>query len=284
MSAGRSPRRYFPVALPHRMPGEQRELGSFEAGERWIERDAERSDYLAAKRAIASPVMRIDDAAARADEHTACGELRRSIAGADPELAAEIAGLSTLDEVVGRIQEDLVLMRRAAGDARASTAQAFYLNVCFPTGWCPCCMLGLGFTKIHGPVPALHDFGAGRGTWGRYLFDTVRGATVRFVWTLTPDDRLDRRRCVRGLHQDAPPTSWEEATAAYFRIERQVVVPLTATLGMFLIRIYRHSVATLAAWERERLRESVAALDPKIAAYKGFGGHEAEIRRLLEEP
>ena len=266
------------------MPGEQHALGSLGAGEQWIERDAERSQYLEAKRAIVTPVSRTDDDAARADEGKAFTELRRSIAGADTELAAELANLSTLDELVGRIQEDLVLMRRDAGDANASTARAFYLNVCFPTGWCPRCMLGLRFTKIHGPVPALHDFGAGRAAWGTYLFDTARGATVRFVWTITPDDRLDRRRCMRGLHQDTPHTSWAEATAAYLRVERQVLVPVTDTLGMFLIRIYRRNVASLEPPERERLRESVDAMDPKLAVYKGFAGNSEDIRRLLAEP
>jgi dimethylamine monooxygenase subunit A len=207
--------------------------------------------------------------------------LRRSIEGADPELAAELADVSTLDELVGRIQEDVVLMRREAADANAATATAFYLNVCFPTGWCPRCMLGLRFAQIHGPVPALDDFAAGRGAWGRYLFDVQRGATVRFVWTITADDALDRRRCGRGLHDDAARTSWADAGAAYFRIERQVLVPLTATVGMFLIRIYRQNVASLEPAERERLRQSMDAMDPKLAAYKGFAGHEKDIRRLL---
>jgi hypothetical protein len=101
------------------------------------------------------------------------------------------------------------------------------------------------------------------------------------VWTLTPDDALDRRRCVKHAHVTAPSTAWQDATAAYLRVERQVLVPVTRTLGLFLIRVYRRSVAKLAPDERKRLAESLAGMETTLARYKGFAGHEETILRLL---
>lgn len=274
------PRRYFPVDVPHRMPGAQSVLGAAAAGARWIERDAELDEYLEAKRRCPIAVERSADARAD-DERMALDALRRSIVATCPEAVGELAEARDLDALVGTIQEDVVLMRRRSDGATADRATAVYLNVSFPTGWCPPCVVGRSFLQLHGAVPVLHDFGAARGAWARHLFDTTCGPTVRFVWTLTPDPALDRRRCAKGTHASAPIVPWSAATTAYFRVERQVLVPLHAALGIFLVRIYRRDVRTLTADERARLAVAVAAMEPALARYKGFAGHEETLLRLL---
>jgi len=279
----RPPRHYFPVAVSHRMPGEQPGLGAVGVGDQWIERDRQLAEYRDVKQSTPDAVHRSDYDGSRADEQRALHALRPAIASAYPEAAAEYQRIAGLDELVSRIQEDVVIMRRDPSDASAAKAAAVYLNVCFPTGWCPPCMKGRSFLQIHGPVPALHDFAAAaaRGRWAQDLFGDTGRATVRFVWTITPDASLDRRRCVKGLHPNAATTSWRDATGAYFRVERQVIVPLTTTLGLFLIRIYQRDVTSLESHERRRLRDCVQVMEPRLLAYKGFATHEEKILGLL---
>jgi hypothetical protein len=279
---GGAPRRYFPVHVPHWMPGPQARLGSAGVGERRIELDVESARYRAEKRRLlasgAAGPYRGTDVDGRVEESAA--EVLRHARASEWPAACGGERLESLDDVVAAIPEDVVLMRRAPGAAAAS-AVAAYLNVCFPTGWCPACASGRDFLAIHAPVPALDRFAAGRGNLAVNLFGAERRTTVRFVWTLTPDDALDRRHCAAGIHASAPRNSWRDATRAFLRVERQVVWPLDDALGLFLIRIYRYDVRTLTREERTALRASVATMDPRLRVYKGFAGHEQRVAALL---
>ena len=260
---------YFPVDVPPRMPGRQPAIGSDGAGTTHFERDEELAEYLAAK---TRPVGVLG---AEADQQRVLTWLRDTMAREH-----RIEPATTLDEAMRGLQEDLVVMRRA-GVAEAADAAAVYLHVSFPTGWCPDCACGRSFLDIHAPVPERHAFAAPhRRRLAQNLFGVDRRTTVRFVWTVTPDPRLDRRRCPRGLHPTVT-ASWTDASTAWFRVERQVIVPLSDVLSVFLIRVYRHDVRTLTAAQRDVLRRSVAAMDPALAAYKGLAEHAGTIDALL---
>jgi hypothetical protein len=130
-------------------------------------------------------------------------------------------------------------------------------------------------------VPERHAFAASnRRRLAQTLFGADRRTTVRFVWTVTPDARLDRRKCDRGVHPTVAQT-WAGATTAWLRVERQVIVPLSDALSVFLIRVYRHDVRALTEPQRDVLRRSVAAMDPAMAAYKGLAEHAEVIDALL---
>jgi hypothetical protein len=252
------------------MPGRQPRLGSESAGMTHFERDHELSEYLATK----TTAVRASGAAM--DEARVAEWLRDTITREHPDVGVP----GTLDEAMAGVQEDLVVMRRAS-DADAADAIATYLHVSLPTGWCPDCACGRSFLDIHAPVPERHAFAASnRRRLAQNLFGVDRRTTVRFVWTVTPDPRLDRRRCPRGLHPSVT-ASWADATTAWFRVERQVIVPLSDALGVFLIRVYRHDVRMLTDAQRDALRRSVAAMDPALAAYKGLADHASTIHALL---
>ena len=279
------PRHYFPVHVPHWMPGPQPRLGTAGAGDRRFELDDESAHYRGEKLRIltAGGYGPFRVASAEAAELDAFAALRAALAAEYPGLRSSVATFASLDDLVRAIPEDVVLMQRRDGeDAAAATAS--YLNVCFPTGWCPACAAGQDFLRLHGPVPALDRFAAARRNLAANLFGGARRTTVRFVWTLTPDDALDRRVCVDGGHASRPRRSWADANAAFFRVERQVVWPLGDTLSVFLIRVYRRDVRMLTASERDAIRASIAAMDPRQRAYKGFAGSEATLAQLLSNP
>jgi hypothetical protein len=260
---------YFPVDVPPLMPGRQPRLGNEGAGTTCFERDDELPDYLAAK----TRPVRVSGA--EPDE-------RLVLAWLNDTMAREhrIEPTAPLDEAVRSLQEDLVIMRRAE-KPDAADATAIYLHVSVPTGWCPDCACGRSFLDIHAPVPERHAFAASnRRRLAQNLFGVDRRTTVRFVWTVTPDPRLDRRRCPRGLHPSVT-ASWADATTAWFRVERQVIVPLSDALSVFLIRVYRHDVRTLTHAQRDLLRRSLAAMDPALAAYKGLADHREAIDAFL---
>jgi hypothetical protein len=260
---------YFPVDVPPLMPGRQPRLGGEGAGTTHFERDDELAEYLAAK---GRPVRA---AGAEPEEARVLAWLRDTMAREH-----RAASAATLDEAMRSLQEDLVIMHRAGG-TEAPDAIAVYLHVSVPTGWCPDCACGRSFLDIHAPVPERHAFATpNRRRLAQNLFGVDRRTTVRFVWTVTPDARLDRRRCPRGLHPTTTQT-WEGATTAWFRLERQVIVPLSDALSVFLIRVYRHDVRTLTDGQRDVLRRSLAAMDPGLAAYKGLAEHASAIDALL---
>jgi hypothetical protein len=268
---------YFPVDVPPRMPGRQPRLGTPDGGQTCIELDDELPEYRAAKTAGGAGV-RVPDAAF--DEARAFAWLRETIAREHPGASPRVDAADGLDDAMAELQEDLVVMR-AGPLADAAGAMAVYLHVSLPTGWCPECACGRSFLEIHGPVPERHAFAeANRRRLAQTLFGRDRRTTVRFVWTVTPDARLDRRRCPNGLHRTID-ASWDAAVTAWFRVERQVIVPLSDTLSLFLIRVYRHDVRALAVDQRDALRRSLAAMDPALADYKGLSAHRATIDALL---
>jgi dimethylamine monooxygenase subunit A len=268
---------YFPVTDPHHMPGMQPRLGDARVGTACFERDDEADEYLTEKRRLWSG--RRPSSPDAPEARATLQWLRETIGAEHPDIAARFATVTTLDEAMLGVQEDLVIMRREH-DAEPATATAVYLHVSFPTSWCPECARGRTFLELHEPVPALHAFkAANRQRLAPSLFDTRR-TTARFVWSLAPDSRLDRPRCPAGLHPTVT-TRWDDATTAWLRVERQVIVPLDDLVSLFLIRVYRSDVRHLTSAQRATLHRSVAGMDPALAEYKGFAASMERILALL---
>jgi hypothetical protein len=271
------PRIYIPVDENYRMPGALYRLGDPHAGDRRVEIDEERDRYLRSKR----PASGWDSLDSRTRLETYLSNWMTSAIQEDqPDLRI---GSPTLDGLIGAIQEDVVFMHRDHGQP-AHLAKAVYVNVSFPSGWCPACARGKTFMRIHGPVPINGDFdGAGRRAAADELF--AGNPKVRFVWTLTPDDALDRRKCDRDAWMDqphsAPASSWRAATRMFLRVERQVIAPIDADTACFFIRIYRYDLTTLEGDVRERIRSSVLGMPDNVRAYKGFAEHFDVIRSLI---
>jgi hypothetical protein len=269
---------YLPSEESYRTPGPLYRLGDPGAGSLRIEIDDERGRYLRAKRAESGLW---DSLESRASLETRLSDwLAAAIQRDQPGL---VTGSMTLDERVGAIQEDVVLMQRAEGSA-ANRARAVYVNVSFPSGWCPACTPGKTFLSIHSPVPVHGEFdGPGRVAAAEALF--AAGDKVRFVWTLTPDDILSRQQCHRepslGPAHESAVSSWRSATDVHLRVERQVIAPIDPNTACFFIRIYQYNLQTLDAGVRARLRSCVRGMPQNVARYKGFADDVERILNLI---
>jgi hypothetical protein len=169
-----------------------------------------------------------------------------------------------------QIQEDFTLLRQTSdGDGIQ-----VLLSVCFPSGWRPETLLGKTFLETHAPVPAFEEISSKKKQLVRAMVE--RGPYVRFVWSVTADERLDH-------HPDqAPRDAWTDGSVGYLRVERQITVPLPEERGsLFLIRTYLYSFAELSVDERALLSGALAALPESILAYKGLSEELPRLLRLL---
>jgi hypothetical protein len=275
------PRRYFPIAGTYSMPGGQPRLGTSGYGDRYIEADLQLDHYRKAKAAVAACWAPCRASGMEKDERTAAQWLRDKIDRDCPDLLARSGAseLALLDDLVSLIQEDLVIMRKSDNASPAAAATADYLHVCFPSNWCPSCILGKTFDGIHQSVPesGSFTFAQRRGRAGT-LFASA--PTARFVWTLMPDSHLDHRKChAAAKHGTVHAASWRDSgDTAFLRVERQIIAPIDDRLSVFLIRTYLYPVESLTANERRLLRASIDSMSFEVASYKGFADDRGDNR------
>jgi len=273
-----SPRIYLPVRDAYAMGDPPLPLGDPRAGEQHIEVDDERDRYLAAKKSAPAATAWSSDELRMRLQAQVTRWLQSTI---DHEHPGLVGAADCLDSMVAALQEDLVVMHRDSEAMLPAQAKAVYANVSLPSGWCPACRLGQTFLAIHGPVPS--DAGFGREARVQAAQSLFQGrAMVRFVWTLAPDDALDRRKCERGLHASTG-ASWKSAKSAFLRVERQVIAPLDQKTACFVIRVYTYALRMLGDELVGRVRSSLETMAPSVARYKGFAGNLEAIRAALPD-
>lgn len=278
------------------MPGRFFSLGDALAGDELFDVDSELERYRRAKATVGAEqrgASWLSDRERRAvlsrllSAQTSCAT-RAPLENASPQprdpLWAELEKVTDLNELVSLVQEDVVVMRKGARE-EASEARAAYVNVSLPSGWCPACLLGQTFIEFHAPVPPDGAFTPDKHDGFAHHLWPGAHPKVRFVWTVTPGNELSRQRCHRGAHHTAALTTWQGATRAFLRVERQVIVEVDPCLSAFLIRVYVHDVKTLDPRDRVELLHAVEALatNESVARYKGFYGNLDEIRRCFVE-
>jgi hypothetical protein len=108
-----------------------------------------------------------------------------------------------------------------------------------------------------------------------------RGPYARFVWTVGASDALDQHPDRFAALGDRSAL-WQHADDAFYRVERQVTVPLPKTRSsVFLIRVYVRSIAELTDDERARLVRALRVMPPEVRAYKSLPD-PAVFERVLE--
>ena len=299
------PRVYFPVfpvtgASDAAGPYYPLEPGSA-GGDSWLERDMQYAHYRARKqrvlRTLGRGPLRAREAApsalAAAEQFLRARLMEYQPYRRDPPRLERLG----LDGLMLEIQEDLAIVTLPVGFA-PERSRVHYLHVCFPSGWDPRRMLDKNFLSVHARVPAVPGFDrVQRVAHASHLFAQP---AVRFIWALTPDDELDH-------HPDTPRAAhWQSTTHAYLRVERQLIVPLSAAglpaskqsvqpepqlaagstthdrTTLFFIRTYIYPVARLSAEQCGMLIQALARMPVELRRYKGMLGHEARIVELLE--
>jgi hypothetical protein len=274
---------YFPVTPRYLVPGPVYSLGQPEAGTRCIEVDEDWPRYRAeklAQRAQGQGPLRTAEMSASAERSVAMW-LAAQVAEAIPGMQRiPASGPVSLADLLTGLQEDLVILTRDTG-THAASARAAYVDVCFPSGWCPDCAVGRDFLSLHGPVPTTGQFGPiARPQYANALFGD--GIRVRYVWTVTPDDRLDRRSChCDPPHAPAVVSDWATAERVFLRVERQVIVPIDPQTCAFLIRIHQHPVSELTDVQRATVLQALQSMPEAAATYKGLQRSRERIVALL---
>jgi dimethylamine monooxygenase subunit A len=261
---------YFPVSRAAlKMVAGLKRLGTdFGQGARdrqFFQVDTQREAYLRAKRCVPCDrhVIDGDDLEAVTARAAALEFMRATLHQEYPDVLAEAdADAHARDgfEALARaVQEDFAVL--AAGSRPGGRIVA--LDVRFPSGWRPERLGGLSFGAIHEPVPGLLANDAAARSMTRAMVE--RGPYVRFVWTLSADDRLDH-------HPDTHArTPWGAAQTLFLRVERQVTAPLPAACAsVFLIRTYHYAAHELSREQRDDLCEALRVIPPEVRSYKNL--------------
>ena len=262
---------YFPVeAEPLQMVASLARFGTdYGQGDfdhAFFQVDAHRDRFLAEKRAaprtrrfVVGTDALAKDARAEALEWMHA-TLRREHPAIFEDILADKDAEDAFDAVARHVQEDFAVLQ--AGDS--DEGRTLVVDVRFPSGWRPERLAHAGFDAIHAPVPGFPPNKKASRGMVRAMVD--RGPYVRFVWTVGADDVLDH-------HPDKGDRrlGWEHATEAFFRVERQVTVPLPKTRSsVFLVRTYVRPLLALSDAQLKVLRRALEVMPPEVRRYKSL--------------
>lgn len=228
--------------------------------------DAERAKFVKQKR-TAPPERRFvvgDDALAEDARAEALEWMHATLKEEHPNILRDILAdedaEDPFDAVARHVQEDFAVLQAGDDDA----GRTLVVDVRFPSGWRPERLAEAGFDAIHAPVPGFPPNAKASRGMVRAMVD--RGPYVRFVWTVGADDVLDH-------HPDTGDRihGWDHTTRAFFRVERQVTVPLPRTRSsVFLVRTHVRPLLSLDDSQLERIRQALRVMPPEVRRYKSL--------------
>jgi hypothetical protein len=265
------PPAYFPVdAEPLQMVaslarfGTDYGQGAFDHA--FFQVDSQRAEFVRQKRA-APPERRFvvgDDALAQDARAEALEWMHATLAREHPSILRDILGddeaADPFDAVARHIQEDFAVLQAGENDA----GRTLVVDVRFPSGWRPERLVEAGFDANHAPVPGFPPHAKASQGMVRAMVD--RGPYVRFVWTVGADDVLDHHPDKGDRRQ-----GWDHAVQAFFRVERQVTVPLPRTRSsVFLVRTHVRPLLSLDDEQLDTVRQALDVMPPEVRRYKSL--------------
>ena len=186
---------------------------------------------------------------------------RRKTQGRGNEITEELPpelitlGESLYQQIAMGCQEDITVLAQQPSSALVMG------HICTPSFWNPAHVKNASFWSIHTPVPGFPRDERVADRLANHI--SQRGPFVRFVWTLSSDDQLDH-------HPKHPRLSWLDADQIWYRVERQITIPLNGLGAVFLIRTYVHPLDRLETDQRQVLRSAIELMPAEIAVYKGL--------------
>lgn len=197
------------------------------------------------------------------------GETPIRLAGADDRIGA------CLQALPARWRLPALLSLAFAEDfavVDAGTGRIPWLAVCLPSHWSPDEKVGRPFAEVHAPVADNATLIAA----SAHLMRLVTGSErwQRFVWTITPQARLDAHPR-RSPAPPWPPQADARALAAlaHFRTERQTFIPVPGR-AQAVFTIHVESVPLTEAVDSPQrasaLHAALASMSPAVLAYRGL--------------
>lgn len=266
-----APPTYFPVdAEPLQMVaslarfGTDYGQGAFDQA--FFQVDSLRPEFLRQKRAAARERRFVvgDDALAQDARAEALEWMHATLEREHPaifqDILADADAEDPFDAIARHVQEDFAVLQAGENDA----GRTLVVDVRFPSGWRPERLAEAGFAAIHSPVPGFPPNAKASRGMVRAMVD--RGPYVRFVWTVGADDILDHHPDIGDRRQ-----AWDHAEEAFFRVERQVTVPLPQTRSsVFLVRTHVRPLLSLDDEQLEKLRHALQVMPAEVRRYKSL--------------
>ncbi|MEY3669326.1 MAG: hypothetical protein RL258_721 [Pseudomonadota bacterium] len=148
------------------------------------------------------------------------------------------------------------------------------LSVCFPSGWNPEEKCDQSLFAIHQPVADNDRIQKAADALSAAM--SQKGPFVRYVYTLAPNGLLWRDPAPDPDPNLSPSTTaWQAVQGLgdiWFRVERQVTIPLAGMGSLFLIRLFLLPLETvLHTPERcHALADALETMSPALLSYKGL--------------
>lgn len=152
------------------------------------------------------------------------------------------------------------------------------VSVCFPSGWQPLEKIDKTFFEIHLPVADNQKIQQAASSLSRAMVS--RGPFVRYVYTIAPSGDLWR---------SPGPINWpseiSDLSTLWFRVERQITIPLAGLGSLFLIRVFVAPLQkVLISKERaERLIHAIESMSSTLLTYKGLDRLVPKLLPILKD-
>lgn len=241
----------FPVETPYAMRPHMR---PWQPGEPILTEDRDFQRYQDAKMENYNPVY--GDSASADLVYSAVTALREF-----DSRTPTIEGDAPVWQLTRTLQEDFVIWApNKNGDLSAQI-----LSVCLPSGWDPRTKANKTFLEIHEPVPDFETVNKASDHIAKMI--TTRGPFVRHVWTIANRSRLGRHPRV------CEPWTTETLDDMWFRVERQVTIPVEDRAALFLIRVYMEPLRDTFQDpdKKQKVIDSIMSMTPSVLDYKGLG-------------
>lgn len=213
------------------------------------------------------------------DELFVLGELKRRFQEDCPPslqnslVFDSILSSRNLDQFVGQVQEDFVVVKVTDDGQGGLKDRAVYLNVKLPSHWAPEEKLGLPFFEIHTVVPGFEPINRVAASMVSAMLN--KGPWVRFVWGIQSDSRLDHHpECpdwyLAGGGSAEAWTGQNYLEDVWVRNERQVLLGFPEHgLIAFTIRVGLAHYPSLDFESKVALERAIQTMSEPSKEYKG---------------
>lgn len=147
---------------------------------------------------------------------------------------------------------------------RAGDLSAQILSVCLPSGWDPRDKVNKTFLEIHEPIPDFDVVNKASTHIAKMI--TEKGPFVRHVWTICNRPGLCRRPDL------CEPWTTETLQDMWFRVERQVTIPIEGQAALFLIRVYMYRLIDVFRDQHkaQQVMDSINSMTDAVLDYKNL--------------